>query len=596
MDIKPSLWSFDDFFSTRPRLIIPRFQREYSWEEKNYKQYLDDMYHCLQIENDELMVSDYFLGNMLFVPQDANNKDSILDVIDGQQRLTTITILLSALAKTFNDIGMNKQASRIFDNYILPSNDDDDPQRIIRTKTSDPYFADLIQQKNIALGKVPIGKKCQPNNEEEETINNTYQFFLKAFEERRVRSDLSNQLNSDNLNKIDYSDILKAIRKQVLNTQFISIVVNSQSEGYRLFESLNSKGKPLSNVDMVKNALFELLNEKEPSDFASNMWNELHNNLAGTQVSLADFYYLFWHSRYNNTSENKLYDAFKKEIKKNTKDYKEFLESLVKASSLLKQVVNPDLKYFKNKKAYIPFVNSLKRIDTELGIRQARIVSIALFDAYERTILKCKDLERVGIILEDFLFAYTSVTSGRANRYAGKFSSFARELHKITDRGRALKLIDKLRANLTEKYPDRDQFIAGYKKLIYSSKRTTKSSENMKAKYALRRLSDFYTSGYALVEPTVEHIMPDNGTSPSILIGNLLMIEGSLNEKADTSDFKEKIKIFKDSKSDFVKNFIGTYQDCSSWNDQTIANRTEQMAEITYDQVLTSFIKNRSSH
>ena len=118
----------------------------------------------------------------------------------------------------------------------------------------------------------------------------------------------------------------------------------------------------------------------------------------------------------------------------------------------------------------------------------------------------------------------------------------------------------------------------------------------MKAKYALRRLSDFYTSGYALVEPTVEHIMPDNGTSPSILIGNLLMIEGSLNEKADTSDFKEKIKIFKDSKSDFVKNFIGTYQDCSSWNDQTIANRTEQMAEITYDQVLTSFIKNRSSH
>ena len=71
------------------------------------------------------------------------------------------------------------------------------------------------------------------------------------------------------------------------------------------------------------------------------------------------------------------------------------------------------------------------------------------------------------------------------------------------------------------------------------------------------------------------------------------MIEGSLNGKADTLDFKEKIKIFKDSKSDFVmtsKNLPRLFQLERSDD----ANRMEQMAEITYDQVLTSFIENEA--
>lgn len=593
MDIQPKLYSFGSFFKSTPRLMIPRFQREYSWEESNYKQYLDDMYHCLSIENGDLKTSDYFLGNMLFVPQNIDNPDnSIWDVIDGQQRLTTITILLSALAKTFAKNKETKlQAERIFDLYILPHDDDNEPQRIVRTKTSYPFFSNLIQDKEFALSDTSDEKSDSPNSEEEIELSKAYKFFLKAFEEARIRKDLSNQLNPNLLNSISYKDILTKIREQVLDTQFISIIVNSRSESYRLFESLNSKGKPLSNVDMVKNALFELLSQTEPSDFASDKWNELHKNLAGTSISLQDFYFLFWNSRYKYVSEKRLYEAFKKDIEKTTSSYKDFLTNLVDASELFKEIVNPNLKYFKNKREFQPFIDSIKRIESELSIRQARYISIALYDAYKRKVLKCQDLKKVGILLEDFLFAYTSITSGRANRYAGRFSSFARELHATTKRSDAIKLIKELSTDLAEKYPSKDQFIAGYKKLIYSSK-GIKASECMKTKYALRRLSDYYASNnYNLAEPTIEHIMPDNSNTPSISIGNLLLIEGPLNKEADRNNFSKKLNIFTKSKNDLVKNFVKKYQNCSEWNEEQISKRTEILAELTYDSVLTSFKK-----
>lgn len=593
MDIKPELCSFKSFFKSTPRLMIPRFQREYSWEESNYKQYLDDMYHCLSIENNDLKTSDYFLGNMLFVPQNINDpNNSIWDVIDGQQRLTTITILLSALAKTFaKNKETKQQAERIFDLYILPRDDDNEPQRIVRTKTSYPFFSNLIQDKEFALSDTSIEKSDSPNSEEEIELSKAYKFFLKAFEEARIRKDLSNQLDPNLLNSISYKDILTKIREQVLDTQFISIIVNSRSESYRLFESLNSKGKPLSNVDMIKNALFELLSQTEPSDFASDKWKELHDNLVGTEISLQDFYFLFWNSRYKNVSEKKLFSAFKKDIEKTTDSYKKFLDDLVNSSKLLKEVVSPNLKYFNNKIEFKPFIDSMKSIETELSIRQARYISITLYDAYERKVLKCQDLKKVGTLLEDFLFAYTSITSGRANRYAGKFSSFARELHAVTKRDEAIKLIKELETDLAEKYPSKDQFIAGYKKLVYSSK-GIKVSECMKTKYALRRLSDYYASNnYNLVEPTIEHIMPDNSDTPSISIGNLLLLEGPLNKEAERNNFSKKLDIFTKSKNDFVKNFVKEYQNCSDWNEEQISKRAEKLAELTYDSVITSFKK-----
>ena len=83
---------------------IPRFQREYSWEKKQYKEFLEDMISNIIVPDEELQPTPYFMGTMLFVgDKDRPGKDPVF-VVDGQQRLTTITILFSAIARDCREL------------------------------------------------------------------------------------------------------------------------------------------------------------------------------------------------------------------------------------------------------------------------------------------------------------------------------------------------------------------------------------------------------------------------------------------------------------------------------------------------------------
>src|SRR5699024_6984768 len=128
MNIKPNTMTITQLLSSRCQFRIPRFQREYSWEKENYKEFIDDMIGCLRIENGEIKDSSYFLGTMLFV----GNLEMVgrtLDVVDGQQRLTIITILFSAISDHFREIG-NEKLSEIIFKYIMTEDDNGKPVRI----------------------------------------------------------------------------------------------------------------------------------------------------------------------------------------------------------------------------------------------------------------------------------------------------------------------------------------------------------------------------------------------------------------------------------------------------------------------------------
>ena len=107
MDFKPQNYTISALLSSKCRFKIPRYQREYSWEEEHYKEFIDDMLNSLYVENNIVKTKDYFMGTMLFIG-DLANTGSDLDVVDGQQRLTIFTILFSALSDYFNKIEENK--------------------------------------------------------------------------------------------------------------------------------------------------------------------------------------------------------------------------------------------------------------------------------------------------------------------------------------------------------------------------------------------------------------------------------------------------------------------------------------------------------
>lgn len=92
MNIKPQDKTIKELLFSGRQFIIPRFQREYSWDRKNYKEFLDDMLNCLIVSEGKVNYDQYFLGTMLFVGDCFEGDKSEIDVVDGQQRLTTITI------------------------------------------------------------------------------------------------------------------------------------------------------------------------------------------------------------------------------------------------------------------------------------------------------------------------------------------------------------------------------------------------------------------------------------------------------------------------------------------------------------------------
>lgn len=209
MDFKPVDKTIKDLLISGHPFEIPRFQRAYSWEKRHYAEFLQDITSNLKIENGQISSDVYFVGTMLFIGNFIESGKSVIKVVDGQQRLTTITILFSVLSDLFKKKGQNTLSEMIF-RYIMTKDDNGEEVRILKTKSNYPYFAYFIQDYSKS-------QKLDPESEEEENIKQTYEYFYKQLEERKIKQTLKKTHGSEVVNNLDYIEILKAVRDQVLN-------------------------------------------------------------------------------------------------------------------------------------------------------------------------------------------------------------------------------------------------------------------------------------------------------------------------------------------------------------------------------------------
>ena len=180
MNIKPSDKTIKQLLLSGKQFVIPRFQREYSWEKKNYQEFIEDMIDSLHIENGVISHDQYFLGTMLFIGDIAEVSDKEISVVDGQQRLTTITILFSALSDKFRLLNEEGLSSQLF-KYVMTKDDDDNDVRILKSKSHYPFFAYYIQD----LDK---SNPTEPNSEEEICIKETYDYFSNILNEQSLKN------------------------------------------------------------------------------------------------------------------------------------------------------------------------------------------------------------------------------------------------------------------------------------------------------------------------------------------------------------------------------------------------------------------------
>jgi len=231
------------------KYFIPKYQREYVWTRSNWDYFLNDI---------EEANEGHFLGSIIGIAkEDSAYEKNTIELVDGQQRMTTITLFLAAILRTFQDrhseveLNDRKIGNKIY-NLERRLRIEDTKELALTPSTSGLNLADY---KYIFYGKLNlIEEVTKPKYFGNRRIAQCYTFFYDRF--NKADKDGNYEYS---LNQID--QFLKNINKAIL----VVIEVATHSDAFTLFETLNNRGVPLSAIDLIKNNLLAEL-EKQRAD------------------------------------------------------------------------------------------------------------------------------------------------------------------------------------------------------------------------------------------------------------------------------------------------------------------------------------------
>ncbi len=602
MEFTPVTKTVKTILNSGSRLLIPRFQREYCWDKRITREFYKDIVSRLDFSNKRIKELPYFIGTMLFLHEhgSSNNdntedsNDDVIEIVDGQQRLTTITIFLSALSARFESVSP-ALAKKAFQ-YVKTTDDNDNSFPILTTKTSYPFYQNFIQTPAHERKESLLGQSSEEDklSEEDQTIKEAYEAFDALMSGDNLKKQIVSicGLDSNALDEYSDKDVLVAIREELLATKVVVISTNDRSSANMIFEILNGKGVHLANIDLIKNKLFEKVPDNGTVDNAEVMWKKIQNNLSkrGDNIGIATFYRHFWISKYKKVRSNQLYDSFKKWITPSTEErYIAFLAEMEKESNRYSLIVHPRLEDFQNRKEYAPIVQSMTVLSDWFSVDQSRIGLLALLDAKERNIITYKQLSAYISMIEMFHFSYNSVCHLPANRFESIYSRFAISLRKADTQEAVTKALKILSDGFNELIPERDIFIQGFCKLTFSGHGQTQM--NLATKYAINAIAMAKDNKKQFENDlTIEHIIPesDKSKSPSFAsvtnIGNLIALENGLNRSAADMDSKDKLQIYKKSNYNWVSEFCQKY---SEFEMSDISQRAKTLATYVYEKIIT---------
>ena len=568
-----------DFFSGNKQYTIPRYQREYSWEEKQ----LDDFYRDI-VDNinfsEESRNTDYFFGTVMLVGDMIQHKEP-LQIVDGQQRITTMTIFFSALAKVAEKF--DKKISNNIWRYIIGCDEDGEDYKVLENLTASPYFEDKIQSRN----SEGIYSDSILEGTEQYKIQYAYDFFLK-----KLSADVNNFSQQYGLAEIE---IIKIIRSQLTGSQVIYICSHTEEDVNKIFENINSKGQKLYTLDLIKNEIFSVENELVPIDKAKEFWSQIKNNLISDReaISVDTFYRHFWISNYGQSKMSDLYDNFLSTIK--PKDYYKYLKKLRDSSRNYMLVVSPTDNMFQghsiSKKDIARVKNILNNITVNFRITQARIFILVAYEKYMNNQIKFKDFQNIIEFIEEFHYVHNAICKQRNNKLENKYGSYARKLRKAADRGDWNRVINGFKDDFKSLLPDKKTFIDHFVSLTYKKKSSTAKQNqlNVVAKYSIKKYEEILhgSADYDYLNESIEHIVSES-ENPNICchIGNLTLLEENLNKKSDDEKLSKKIELYGESKYCSTRKFLEEYSDKFSQTD--FDNRARTIGEVIYNGIIVT--------
>jgi hypothetical protein len=544
---------------------IPDFQRPYSWLVENVQEFWRD-----SIEQES---GDYFIGSMVVFRKPGTT--STYGIVDGQQRLTTVTMILAALRNAFKAEGDDALAEGVHQS-VERRDRDNVQQHVLSAQATYPYFQEHIQK----FGAPDAGKVAGP---EEKSLEQGFKEITSLVQAAVTAIKGDPTIGGEDKPKKVRQKLVQ-IRDRLLGLKLIFITLDSVEDAITIFETLNTRGQDLTVADLVKSHFVRNIRSKTKG-LAVYKWRELQKIIEGhKELSIDVFLHHFWLSTYEYITKKALFKQFRKEVKEG--NAKAFLDWLIEEATTYRAMHETGFR------KWTMHEQKIQECLDALGIykvRQQIPMVLSVMRDYGKSNLKKKDVERALMPIANFHYLFSAVTSQRSSGGISQmFSRSARALYSEPERDKKLKLIDELVEKLKEKVPTYDEFKASFQNIICTNE-ITKQKDLVK--HTLSRLDAHMrkdaTVKYASM--TIEHIAAQSALPEQNQLeeehygqfGNLILVTPEVNTKLGNKTFKEKKKILTDNGvplDDVVKQ-------AEEWGLEQIVKRTETLSALSFKKV-----------
>jgi uncharacterized protein with ParB-like and HNH nuclease domain len=543
--------SFGDLIGNGKIYKVPLFQRDYSWNEENWEDLWQDI---LELHRDS--TASHYMGALVL--QNIPSFEKEFTIIDGQQRLATLSIIAIAVVEKIKELSSqgeesdkNEERQDILRRTYLS---DKDPRSLrqsskllLNENNNDFYQSNLINLRQ------PINIRALSKTNQ--LLWNSFDYFLNQLE------SLS-EVSSDGEKLATF--LTDTLARRLL---FIQINVEDELNAYTVFETLNARGIELSSTDLLKNYLFSLFEGPDDLKEAQRQWKRIVNTVQMQRFPEFLRYYLSL--QYSRVRRERLFKLVRQSVK-SAQDAFDLLDQLENYSSLFIALSNPNDEFWRDMPQTRPYIE-------ELELFKVKQAYPTLFAAY--SLFPSDDFARLVKLVTTLSFRYTVVSSLNPNELEKLYNRVAIAITK-----KEVNTPKQVFEILRPIYVPDEKFSQDFSLLSVS----TKGKKKKLAQYILLKL-EADVSGIEVAEGSfsIEHILPE---SPSenwredftdsdiekmvYRLGNLVPLEPSINRRVGNEAYVIKREEYQKSVYKLTQAVVA-----AEWTPNAIVSRQKKLAK-----------------
>lgn len=539
--------NFSTIIGNNKKFIIPRFQRDYSWNTPQWDDLWMDIEQVL-IKAEE----DHYMGYLVLQTSD----DKLYHIIDGQQRFTTIMILILAAIKNLKS-------------FVLSHEEEDENKRRIDTLTKlyigneDPVSLDydnilVLNRNNDSFYRDYIVK-----------LDPTRTRNLKASEKlmRNCLEFFTNKLRGKFKTGKEYAAYVQMVVEKLY---FTKIEVTDELNAFRVFETLNARGVQLSSSDLLKNYLFSLVDNKahvSRIETLENKWARLNDIIRAEK--LPEFLRYYWNSTHKTIRSSEVFKTIRSAILTEEQVFA-LVTDMIKYSDVYMALGNKDDELWHD----YPEIRKYVQL---LNVFRVKQPYSALMSAWIN--LDEKEFLRVLKHIVVICFRYNVICDKNPNDMDTPFNLLSTYIH--DNHTADLSLLDKI-------YVEDDSFVRAFEEKSFPY-----NSRNVKVvRYILGKIDKFNGSNREVLpdeeDASIEHILPQDfdetwdfdealGNKLVDRLGNMCLLEKTLNRDLQNVSYQIKIETYAKSSFKSANALPSSYEE---WTASSVINRQKVMAKI----------------